>query len=99
MEHALALQRIVVALGAMNIFLRLCGIDDILSTRNCVRGRERTLIQSCFPCKRLTQPWLSFNRAFFSPYLIKYALRTYECGIIHTVVRQVSADTKVSVQT
>src|SRR2546421_8823785 len=55
MEHARVLPRIVVALEATHTCLKLCEIDVIPSTRSCVRGPERTLIRSCFPCKQSTQ--------------------------------------------
>src|SRR5947199_5990972 len=61
MERVHALPRIVAALAAMNACLKRCVIDAIPSTRNFVLGRERTMILSCFPCRRSTQPWPTFD--------------------------------------
>jgi hypothetical protein len=51
-------QRIAEASGAM----RTCGTGVIPNTGSYARGRASISIQSCFPCKQLTQRWRSSLR-------------------------------------
>src|SRR5260370_39585181 len=71
MERGRALPRIAAALAAMNTCLKRCEIDAIPSTRSCAHGRECILIPSCFPCRRSTRPWPTFDSTFFFDDLIQ----------------------------
>src|SRR2546425_823386 len=78
----------------MNICLKRCAIDGIPSTRSCARGRERTLIQNCFHCKRSTQPLPSYNSAFFSGHLTQAKSTSLFCRKLRLIFHPTSCQLK-----